>query len=180
MLLASRSLVLFLCVTLWGMTDHARAQGPELVKRLEILQEQVDGCLNLLRPILGGQPLAAWNGLSDLSPTQVEAIMSEVGSRLEAMREPLSTFSDLASTQLRSEVAEPVLDDISIATRDLGSALIQLPIAVQAHQDHALHTGGCKHDNVPLLAAVELVRDLSATLSVIDGTFQLFGISERQ
>lgn len=106
--------------------------------------------------------------------------MAEVGARLEAMRDPLNDLSEGVALQLETHVSTPVLDDIGIAGRDIDRALLLLPIAVQAHQAHAQHAGGCKHDNVPMLTAVELIRDISATLATIDGTFQLFGISETQ
>lgn len=180
MILASRTLVLVLCATLWLTSGRSWAQGPDLVNSLGHLQEQVDGSLELLRPLLEGQSLASWNGLSTIPPSQVEAIMAEVGARLEVMRDPLNDLSEGVALQLETHVSTPVLDDIGIAGRDIDRALLQLPIAVQAHQAHAQHAGGCKHDNVPMLTAVELIRDISATLATIDGTFQLFGISETQ
>jgi hypothetical protein len=180
MILTSRTLVLVLCATLWLTSVRSWAQGPDLVNGLGHLQEQVDGSLELLRPLLEGQSLASWNGLTTIPPSQVEAIMAEVGARLEAMRAPLNEFAEGVALQLETHVSAPVLDDIGIAGRDIDRALLQLPIAAQAHQAHSQHAGGCRHDNVPMLTAVELIRDISATLATIDGTFQLFGISETQ
>jgi hypothetical protein len=129
---------------------------------------------------LEGKDLATWDGRTGMPPGQVDAIFVEVRGILGEMRGPLGNFSELVSNELGAQVAVPVLDDLGIASRDLERALDQLPLAAQAHADHLLHTGGCKHNNDPMRIAVELVRDVSATLSLVEGTFQLFGVIQNQ
>jgi hypothetical protein len=106
--------------------------------------------------------------------------MNEVGAILEDLHGPLEAFSTLAEATLAPPSLAPVLDDAGIAARDLDLAIAQLPIAAHAHEAETLHAIACKHDNVPMRKAVELVRDISATLALISGTLELFGISDTQ
>jgi hypothetical protein len=180
MFLALRSLGHALLVVLFFGPVLTQAQETGLRSDLRDLRAQVDSSLELLRPILGGEPLASWNGSSELPPSQVNATLEEVVGRLEELRTPLLSFAEMAEARLTPESAAPVLDDIGIATRDLDLAIAQLPLAAHAHEGQMSSSAGCKHDNVALLRAVELVRDISATLLLIDGTFESFGITDAQ
>lgn len=171
-----RRLGVVLCLALGVLVSTAQAQEPELENSLEHLRAQVDGSLEQLRPILEGQALSTWNGHSSLAPSQVNTILADVGMVLVDLQVPLEAFSALAAAGLEADVLAPVSDDIAIAARNLDRAIAQLPLAAQAHQAHALHAGGCEHDDPPLLLAVELVRDISATLGLIDGTLRFYEI----
>jgi len=155
---------------------QVQAQAPALGSTLGQMRSQVDSGLELLRPILGGEPLHTWDGRSGLAPSQVNAILVEVAAILEDLHAPLQTFTDLANAQLGPDALVPVLDDLQITARDLDQAIAQLPLAAHEHGVQAAHAVGCKHNNPPMLRAVELVRDISANLALIEGTLELFAI----
>jgi len=180
MMFPSRYHGLFLVMVMVMFPRPTQAQETSLESALEHLRSKVDSGLVLLLPILGGEPLHTWNGTSGLSPSQVSAILYQVAEVLEELKEPLAAFGGIASSQLEPHVLTPVLDDTNIAMRDVERAIALFPHAVGEHEAHAAQTTGCKHDNMSLLNAVELVRDISVTLQVIDETFEFFGISDTE
>jgi hypothetical protein len=145
-----------------------------------LLTAQADSTLRMLAPLLEGQDLATWNGKTHMSPAEVGAIEAGVEEHLDRMQAPLAVLSERAMERLEPHVLAPVADDIAIVERDLASALERLHVATVTHAQHVAHPGGCDHDNFPMRQAVEYIRDARATLGVIEGTLQLFGITDTQ
>lgn len=158
----------------------ANAQQDSLRGPLEQLKAKADSTIQLLLPVLGGQDLSTWDGRTSLSPAQVQGIEEEVAEVLVRMQVPLEMLAARAALRLEPHVLAPVTDDINIITRDLVRSLERLHAAAEVHTGQVAHPGGCDHANYPMRQAVELVRDVRATLALIEGTLDLYGITDAQ
>lgn len=158
----------------------AKAQEVTLAGSLEALRANADQAIEELRVIHDPNELSMWNGYSDLSAAQVYSITDEVRRLLVELRGPLEHFAVLAVQRLDAPVLLPIQDDLSIAGRDIETALNSLVLAAEEQEVHMTHARGCRHQNVPMLQALEAVRDIQATLAQVAATLVLFNIPDTQ
>jgi len=166
-------------VLLPAVLGASPSQDDGLRALLHQARAAVDDAVRSVAPLLSGQELHAWDGTTSVAEHELRQRLTVAGDHLTTLLDRSVAMLALVEEEATAEARLPLMDDLAILKRHVLDSRALVAPALERHAAHLSHAGGCMHGNDPLLRFVELVQDIRATLGVVEGTLDLYGMNDQ-